>query len=87
MLPEDDAQDDRRRIEGDAKRQATLNEEDDADERSGLHVEPLFQVLVGGVHLRTVEQRHGGVRQDHHRQGQTEIELHEPHAVHVRLAG
>ena len=34
-----------------------------------------------------MENRHGGGADNHHSDGQPEVELHEPHAIHVRLAG
>ena len=84
---EDDRQHDGRRVERDAHRQAALDQEDDAGQRARLGVEALFQILVGRVNVGAMEDRHRRGREDHHRDRQSEIELHEAHAVDVGLAG
>ena len=64
-----------------------LDQEDDAHQRARLRVEALLQILVSRVDFRAMEDRHGGGGEDHHGDGQSEIELDEAHAVDVGLPG
>ena len=84
---EDDAHHDRRRIERNARRHAALNQENDRGKRAGLGIEAPFQVFVSGVNAGFVEDGHGRGGEDHHRDRQPEVKLHEAHAVDISLAG
>ncbi len=84
---EDDRQGNRGSVERYARRQTAFDEKDAADQRARLGVEALLQVLVRGVHFGAVKNRDRGGGQDDHRERESEIELHEPHAVDVGLAG
>jgi len=52
-----------------------------------LGIEAPLQILVGSVDFRAVENGHDGDAENHHRDGQTEIELHKAHAVGVTERG
>ena len=89
--PELPAQDHRqnqaRRRDDEPAPEAALREEQQRRQRPRLRVEPPFEVLVGRVDARAVEEADERQRQDHHRDRQAEVDLDEPHAVGVRLAG
>ena len=82
----DGGQNDRRRIERDPGRQSALNEEYETHQRARLRVETFLQIFVSGVDVRAVKNGHGRGRENHHRDGQSKIELHKAHAVDISLA-
>ena len=84
---EDRRHHDRRRRERDPERRRAADEKHEARERAHPDVEAPLEVLVRGVDAGTREERHDRERQDHHRERQAEIELHEAQAGEVRLAG
>ena len=71
----------RRRGDDRPARHAARQQKQKRRERSRLRVEAALEILVRGVHLRAVEKRHERDAEDHHRQRQPEVELHEPHSV------
>jgi hypothetical protein len=70
-----------------AARQATRNQEQHRRQRARLQIEAPFEVLVGRIDPGAPEERHDGHRQNDHRDGQAEVELHESQPVGVALAG
>ena len=84
---EDDAHHDGRRIERQPHGRAALDQKNDSGKRARLRVEPALEILVGRIYARFVEDGDGGRAQNHHRDRQAEVELHEAHAVDVSLAG
>jgi hypothetical protein len=82
---EHDREDDRGRRDDDAAGEAAAGEEQQRRQPARLRVEPLLEILVGGVDPGPVEERHHREREDHHRDRQAEIELHESHAVGISL--
>jgi hypothetical protein len=80
------AQYDGRCIDRDAGRQSALHEEKQCGERAGAQVETLFQKFIGCEHLEPVEYRDERDREDDHGHWQTKVELHEAHAVRIRLS-
>ena len=84
---EDHREHDRRRVDRQPRREAALHQEDEARRARASCVEALLQILVRRVDVRAVKDGHRGRADDHHRDRQSEIELHEAHAVDVGLPG
>ena len=84
---EDHREDHRRRIDHHRPGKRPPEEEEQTRERPRVRAAALLQVLVSGEDTRPVEQRHQGDAQDHHGDGKAEVDLDEPHPVHVGLAG
>ncbi len=83
---QDNAQHDGERVERNAYRQSALDEKNDARECACLCIETLFEIFVCGVNLGAMEQRHQRKRKNDHGERQPEVELHEAHAIDIRLA-
>ena len=75
------------RVDGEPRGNAALAQEDDTGQRAGLGVEPVFQVFIRGIDAGAIKNRHHHGRDHDHGDGQSEVSLHEAHAIHVRLAG
>ena len=67
----------------DPHRHAALHQKHDGGEGAGLGVEAFLEIFVSGVDAGSMEDGHGRGREDHHGDGQPEIELHEAHAVDI----
>ena len=80
-------EDDGRGVDGHARTEPPLDHEQHAGQRPRLQVEPVFQVLVGGVDVQAPVQGDRGDGEDHHRDREPEVVLHEAHAVDERLPG
>ena len=74
-----------RSVERQSHAESALDEKHDARRHAGLGVEALLQKFVGRDDARAVKKRDHGRRQNHHRQRQPEVELHEAHAVDISL--
>ena len=75
------------RVNGETRGKAALDQEEDSRQQAGALIEALANELVRRVHVPLVVQGNEHVRDHHHSQRQTEVELHEAHAFHESLAG
>ena len=82
---EHDGEDDGRRGDDHARPEAARDQEQQAGQRPRAGVEAPLQVFVRREDACAVEERHQRQREDDHRQGQSEVELHEADAVVVAL--
>ena len=75
------------RVDRKPDREPALHEEQEGRKLACFPVETRFEVLVRRVNLQAVIDGDDDGGEDHHRNRQTEVELHEAHPVLVGLAG
>ena len=80
-------EDDRRRVDGDPRLEAALEEEQGRAQQAGLGVKPAAEVLVGRIDVEPPVHRQEHRRDQDQRQRGAEVVLDEPEAVLVALAG
>jgi hypothetical protein len=82
---EDRGDDDRRRVNRDARSKSALDEEQRGAKQARLLVEALPKILIGGDDFQPMENRDEDRADDDESERQTEVVLHEAHPAFVRL--